>query len=199
MDFLKMILSSAPGSFGFVFGLMALAFWLTHWLTKKVTEVQKDHGTLNKSVTKIELHIDEIRKDLSYMKGSIDVIKNGPVSLIQSHSPISLSETGQKIAIELKAEEKIAQNWERIYDDLEKNICDKNAYDIQTYCMETAAVEPEKFFDSKTVSEIKMYAFNKGNSLSYYSGVFGVIIRDKYLQIKKIDVSEVDINDPNKK
>ena len=199
MDLIKMIFSSPAGSFSFVLGIMLLSGWLIYMTTKKVTEINADHGVLTKTVNKIEAHIDDIRKDLSYMKGSIEILKSGANPLTKSQSPISLTDKGKEIALELKAEEIIGKNWDKIFKDLEKNIYDKNAYDIQQYCLETSAVDPEKFFDSQSLSEIKMYAFKKGNTLSYYSGMFGIIIRDKYLQIKGIDVSEVDDNDPEKK
>ncbi|MDD2798152.1 MAG: hypothetical protein PHV20_06120 [Bacteroidales bacterium] len=199
MDLLRTILTSDFGSFSFVASILALAFWLTHWVTKRITEIKSEHSTLSKTVSKMESHVDDIRKDLSYMKGSIDIIRSGANPATQSHSPISLTTIGEKIRDDLNANDLIAKNWDKIFATLEKNICDKNAYDIQEYCMETAAVEPEKLFDDKTLTIIKSYAYKQGNPFQYYSGVFAVLIRDKYLGIKGIDVSEVDANDPKNK
>ena len=84
----------------------------------------------------------------------------------------------------------------KIFKNLVSSIFDKNAYDIQQYCIETAAVEPEKFFAKADLDKLKQFAFNQGNPFQYYSSMFGIIIRDKYLQIKGISISEVDINDP---
>ena len=199
MDAIKLILSSPAGSFGFVFGIMLLSGWIIFYVTRKVTEITSDHGVLTKSSNKLDTHIDEIRKDLSFVKGSLAVIQSGAAQPTKSHSPVSLTEKGVEIATDLKVEDVIFRNWDKIILELEKNLSNKNAYDIQQYCIETAGVEPEKFFAEKDLNEIKAYAFKNGNNLFYYSGVFGVLIRDKYLKIKGIDVSEVDANDPNKK
>ncbi len=211
IQLIRDILTSDAGSFPFVFALMILAFWLVHWVTKKVTTINSEHSELTKTTTKIDTHIDEVRKDLSflkgvinnndvdemrkdlsYLKGSFDIIRSGANPLTKSKSPISLTEKGLEVAEKINARDIIANNWEKIYADLESNICDKNAYDIQEYCIETASVEPERFFDKDTLSKLKDFAYNEGRPLQYYGGMLGVLIRDKYLNIKGIDVSEVD-------
>lgn len=199
IDLIKEVLKSPAGSFSFIFALMILAFWLTHYVTKKITLIIAEHSILDKSVNKIEVHIDEIRKDMSFLKGSIEVLRRGADPVVQSHSPVSLTDAGMKMAKEFDAEKMISHNWENIFSDLEKNICNKNAYDIQQYCIETVSVEPEKFLESSDLTKMKEYAYAKGNPLQYYMPIFGVLIRDKYLQIKGIQVSEIDKYDPNKK
>jgi hypothetical protein len=209
-DFLEKALSSPAGSFSFIFSIMVLAGWLIYFVTKKVTQIRSEHehlrsdseksgSLLDKRFGYVEIHIDEIRKDLSYLKGTIDVIRNDSTPLAQRHSPISLTEKGNEIAIELKAEEMVAKNWDNIKKDLDKNLSDKNAYDIQEYCLETAAVELDKFLTVEDLQTMKTYAFKNGNSLAYYSVIFGLIIRDKYLKCKNIDSSEIDACDPKKK
>lgn len=198
-DLFKEILRSPAGSFGSIIALFGLAFWLTHYVTRKVTEITSEHGILNKNVSGIEHHVDDIRKDLAYLKGTVDTFRLSSIPLIQSHSPISLTDRGREIAVELQAENIVARNWAKIFNDLEQNIKDKNAYDVQVYCMETAAVQPEKFFDKSALDAIKEVAYKQGNPFQYYSGVFGVLIRDKYLSLKGIDKAEIDSNDPNKK
>jgi hypothetical protein len=199
LEFLRDILTSDPGSFGFVFALIVLAIWLVYWVTKKITEIKSDHGTLNKCVEKMDGSIDEIRRDLSYMKGSMDIFKSGGTSSIQAHSPMSLTDIGVQVAKSLDAENVITQNWERILKDLEENICDKNAYDIQMYCIETAAVEPERFFDKEALTAIKNLAYKEGRPFQQYSNVYGVLIRDRYLRYKNIDLALIDKNAPTPK
>jgi hypothetical protein len=76
------------------------------------------------------------------------------------------------------------------------NVGNKNAYDIQEYCNMTAAVELEKFISNEDIENLKQFAYKEGNPLMYYSTIFAILIRDKYLSIKGIDVSDVDKNDP---
>ncbi len=253
-NLLKSILQSDAGSFGFVVGILILAFWLVHWITKKVTSILGDHSIIVKSLTKQEQHIDDIRKDITclkgnisslqnqiqnqdssineikkdvtylkgnignlqsqiqnqdssigeirkdmfYLKGNIDVIRSGAVSLTQSHSPISLTERGLQVAQEIKAEFIINENWTTIFNLLEENVANKNAYDIQEYAIDTASVEPELFFNEKSLLKLKEFAFKEGNNIQYYLGMFGVLIRDRYLKEKNINIEEVDKHDPNK-
>ena len=199
IDLIKDLLKSDAGSFGFIFALMALIVWIVYFVTKKVTAINSSHSVLTKTVEKIETNIDEIRTDLSYLKGSFDIIKKGILPVAQSLSPIRLTDIGKEKSKIINAEEMVARNWEKIYDNLEKNISNKNAYDIQQYCMDTAAMYPDKFLSEADIDSIKMLAYREGNPLLYYSPVFAIPIRDKYLSIKGINVSEVDANDPLQK
>ena len=117
---------SPAGSFGSVFALFALAFWLVHWITKKVTSIENSHGNLKDSNDKTNTKIDslcekqdknmeEIRKDIAFLKAMADIFKSNPAHQIaQSHSPISLTEYGNAVALELDADNSIERNWEKI-------------------------------------------------------------------------------------
>jgi|WetSurMetagenome_2_1015567.scaffolds.fasta_scaffold88164_1 hypothetical protein len=191
---------SATFGVSFAAGLVIIGaiIWLTHYITKKVTCIEKDHSDLSKSTEKTETHIDEIRKDISYIKGSIDIINNNvnTTPLVQSHSPISLTDAGKDVADELKADELISKNWETIYNGI-ASIKNQTAYDIQQYCIETASVEPNKFFDEQTMIALKNFAYKKGAPLQLYLRLLGVIIRDKYFEKEKIPLSRIDETSPN--
>lgn len=229
----QMLLSSKAGSFGFVLALMLLAFWLVHWVTKKVTEIktasdyikndnektseklekitestseklekltESTSEKLEKHAERVDKNMDEIRRDISYLKAMLDIYNRTiPAdALAQAHSPVSLTPLGIQVANELGADDMIARNWDKIFQTLENEVCNKNAYDIQAYCLETATVELEKFLDNDSIEKIKLVAYKAGKALAYYAPVFGIKIRDKYLQIKGISVDEVDKNDPSR-
>jgi len=197
LDLIREILQSNAGSFGFVFAFLVLAFWGIHYVTKKVTEINSEHGGFKKSVDKIEVSIDAIRQDISYLKGSLDVYKSGKADqLIKSKSPVSLTDKGKEVSNELKAEEIIGRTWDTIYKILEENISDKNAYDIQQYCFEKISVDPEKYFDKDGINALKIYAFKEGSPLQLYTRLLAILIRDKYLETKGISLSEIDKYDP---
>ena len=172
IDLVKQALESPAGSFAFVFSILALAFWLVHWITKKITTIDNSHSGLSKTVEKIEGNIDEIRKDLSYLKGSFDIYKKGGSKFAKAYSPISLTEIGIETAKKLKAEDIISRNWDKIYKDLEYNMSNKNAYDIQEYCFYKSAVELEKFIGNEDIDFLKKFAYKQGNPLQYYSIIF---------------------------
>ena len=189
---LKEIITSPAGSFGFVAALLIFVGWVIHYVTKKMERIDSDHDTLTKSTEKIEKFIDEIRKDLSYLKGVVDY-KN---DLAQSHSPVSLTKKGKDVSEEIGAESIIANNWSKIKSSIEMDANNKNAYDIQQYCMETSAVEPEKFFKEEDLNRLKLFAFKNGKSFQYYSVVLAILIRDRYFLEKRIDTNDVDRHKP---
>lgn len=167
-------------SFAAALAVIIIAFWGVYIVTKKTVEIQKDHSLLSGNHEMLNNNIDEIRRDLSYLKGSIDILRT-PGGLIQSHSPISLTEQGRQVATELNANRLLDQNWATI----KEVICSKNLstqYDIQQYCIETASVDPQMFFDDTTINAVKNYAYEKGKPVQLYLRVLGVLIRDRYLQ-----------------
>lgn len=113
IELIRDILTSDAGSFAFVVSLMLLAFWLVYYVTKKVALMNADHTSLSRSVSKIEATVDDMRRDLSYLKGSLDILRS-PDQLLKAHSPISLTDEGKRVATELGAEAMIARNWQSI-------------------------------------------------------------------------------------
>jgi len=182
--------------------LLVVAVVSAIFITRLFDKTKKhdvDIKDIKTDIKKMSSNISDVRKDLSYLRGGFDIFKKGMSQLATSKSPISLTQIGKEISKKINAESMVAQNWDKIYDNLEKNISNKNAYDIQQYCMDTAAVELDKFLSDADIDSLKILAYKEGNPLLYYSPVFAIPIRDKYLSIKGINVSEVDKNDPLQK
>ncbi|KGN98408.1 hypothetical protein HQ36_01990 [Porphyromonas gingivicanis] len=184
-------------SFAIVLVVIGVVIWLTHYITKKVTVINSSHDKITKGIEKSEANIDEIRRDLAYIKGTIDIAKAGTTPFMQSHSPISLTDEGKKVAMELKAEGIILSNWDKIRKDL-LNKDHKTAYDIQTYCIETASVSPSTFFDDCSIVLVKDFAFKEGKPLQLYLRLLGLLIRDKYFEEEGIPLSRIDETAPEK-
>lgn len=198
IEFVKELLRTPAGSFGFIFAFIVLAFWLCHWVTKYLTKINSNHGHLTDSLSSATSSIDEIRRDLAYIKGTLDIMKrNTNDGYTQRNSPISLTEKGKKEVEENGLYDLVDRNWSVIYQAIEQNVVNKNAYDIQTYCMETPATNPEKFFAESDILIIKELAFKKGLAFMTYTNMLGVIIRDKYFKQKGINIDEVDKHDPH--
>lgn len=197
MDLVREILISPAGSFGFVFALLAAVFYGVHYVTKFFTMMKTEHSHFKENVDGIRGNVDEIRKDLAYMKGSIDIIrKSNPDGLTQRNSPISLTDKGKEIAENQGLINIVANNWDKIYSQISVDLTSMNPYDIQEYCIETASVDLNKFLKTEDIEKIKTLAFSNGYPLMSYTNIIGVIIRDKYFEIKGIDVSDVDKYDP---
>lgn len=201
MDFINLltqILGSPVGSFAFVLGLMVLGGWLIHWVTKKVTEITSSHSTIKENADKFDLYINELRKDMAYVKGTLEIIKNQDNEFAQAHSPISLTEKGKKIANDNHLLEMVNANWQQIVTAIDSQVVNKNAYDIQQYCIRTMAIEPNVFLSDSDVLILKQQAYNAGRVLQDYSIIPAILIRDKYFQEKNIEMADVDKYDPTK-
>jgi hypothetical protein len=186
---LKDILTSDVGSGTFVAGILMLCFWGI----RRITQIESNHKTLTDINCKLDSHIDEIRRDIAYIKGSYDIMKSSNNNtLMQSHSPISLTEKGKQVAKELGAYNIIERNWGSIKDLLEANVEGKNPYDIQQYCIETVSVEPDKFFIKSDLDKIKQYAYANGQPLDLYTRMIAILIRDKFFKEHNIDPLDID-------
>jgi len=126
--------------------------------------------------------IDELKKEVASIKLAFDLSKlQFDAHVSESHSPQVLTELGNKIAEELNADDIISRNWERIKENLDNNIKEPTPYDIQQYCLDTALVDIAEFVDSGTVMTLKFRAYMEGKPVAYFSPIFGLKIRDRYM------------------
>lgn len=168
--------------------IMGLALWLTHYITKRTTEIKSRHEQLDKGAAKMESNIDEIRKDMAFVKGFMESLQKSVTDgYTQKHSPVSLTELGKKEVENSKLNDIVARNWVKISMAVEEGAQSQSPYDIQSYCMETAYVTPEMFFEPSDISYIKELAFRKGLALMTYTNMLGVLIRDRYLKEKNLE------------
>lgn len=193
MEVIQLILGSPAGSFGFAFAIL----FAIGWGIKRITEFTTKWNMKESSINKIETKVDSLSNDMAYVKTQLNLMSSSANSLTQSHSPISLTDLGKKIAEEMNIETIISDNWENIFNYIDENVCSKNAYDIQQFCIETATTRLEKFFSQENLSKIKMFAYNAGKPLAFYGSMIGVIIRDKYFEQKGINPALVDKHTPS--
>lgn len=202
--------------------VIAVAIWLTQYVTRKVTQFRCEHDAIKekhdehdrkvrdmdsdltfckaslKSTEKIAEDLGEIRRDLSYLKGTIDIIKGGSTPLMASHSPVSLTAEGKKVVEEMDGYALVDSNWDKINRNL-MSAGEKTPYDIQQFCIESVSVEPEKYFSPRDLDRIKSFAFGKGQPLQLYLRVLGLLIRDRYFKEHSIPLSDIDSTSPSGK
>jgi hypothetical protein len=195
MDILRDIIKSDAGSFGFIATILIAIFYAIYYITKFVTKINTEHGTFSGRIDKIEKNTDQIREDIIFIRATMRVTSD---SFTKSQSPVSLTSKGEEMANELNIRERVALNWDRIFQCIEESVKDKNAYDIQQFCIERSMINLLDFFTEKDVREIKLIAFNEGRRVESFGGLIGVVIRDMYFDKKGIDIDEVDRNDPQK-
>ncbi len=154
----------------------------------------EEHNNARERMVKVETSVEYFQKTLdSITKGLLQGNNNislDPYSL--SHSPLSITDKGREMMKRLGVEEMFQRNWERIDRYIDENVKDKNAYDVDSFCLEHAVVFPEKFLAKEEVSILKDDAYKEGLSLTSYMRVIAVLSRDKYLGVHNIEIPDTD-------
>ena len=217
----KIISATFGISAAVAFAIIVLALWLTYYITKKVTIINAKHEELatgseklesrmlsmlarneenaQKKLDGVESKVDDIRKDIAFLKGFMESLqKNITDGYTQRHSPISLTDKGKAEVQASGLDKLVTNNWSTISQVLNSEVKSRNPYDIQSYCVETAFVTPEKFFSDSDVFYIKELAFKNGLALMTYTNMLAILIRDKYFAENGINVEDVDKYDPAK-
>lgn len=157
------ILGSPAGSFAFVAGIL----YLSGWVIAKISSVSTDWQARKAGIDKLENKVDSISTDLQFIKATLEVMQNfAPDSkkYTKSHSPVSLTPLGQDVAKRMNIEQRVAENWEKIWTLIDNSAIDKNAYDIQQFCIETARLN--NFFITIPMTIFKKGEGSTGNYLS---------------------------------
>ena len=135
------------------------------------------------------------------LDGILQAVQPSPVKqggYTNAHSPIALTESGWDVAKEMGIEDIICRNTKRILSLIDDSVPQKNAYDIQQFCIDAVIVSLDKLFIEEDVNRIKSFAFNKGQHIVMYSSLIGVLVRDLYFKERSINIEDVDKCDPNK-
>lgn len=160
----------------------------------------KEHRNAENRMTKVETSMEYLQKSLDSLTKGLQGNKGiiiDPYSL--NHSPLSITPKGREMMARLGVEDMFNRNWERIDRYIDENVKDKNAYDVDQFCLEHAVVFPEKFLKKEEVNILKDDAYKEGLSLTSYMRVIAVLSRDKYLAAHNIEVpaqEEKDIEEP---
>ncbi|OAV69397.1 hypothetical protein Barb6XT_00511 [Bacteroidales bacterium Barb6XT] len=171
----------------------------------RVDKIEHDIKDIKTDVNMLKVDIAMVKGDVTMIKGVVTAIKEALVNIapsgtyIQSLSPLSLTSKGISVNNELHLASRIADNWEEIERCIDGRVKDKNAYDIQQFCIKQATADLSMFLPDSDISDIKAFAYNKGTSVESFGGLIGVIIRDAYFKHHKIDTKEVNGNDSDKK
>lgn len=142
---------------------------------EKMDEHDNAVSRLNTSITFLTKEIDSAMRMFQQQHIRTD-------SFTQTKSPLSITEPGWDMVRRLGLDMMFERNWERIKRLVDTDVKDKNAYDIDAFCVQQAVVFPEKFLSDSEISILKDDAFKNGLTLTSYMKVIAVMARDKYLQ-----------------
>lgn len=136
---------------------------------------------------------------LSDIGVKVDMIfSSADLSFTKRHSPIKLTDKGQKYFKELDIEAIINSNWSEWSQGFKSTLSTyskPNAYDVQKVCFEMF----NKFFEkinNDELQRIKAHAYSKGLDILLYDSLFKIPVRDKVLEELNLQASDIDKYEP---
>lgn len=138
-------------------------------------------------------NVERIADTVIELKTKVDLIYGyvNPNSPTRASSPISLTPTGQEIVTRIRADE-IFRDYSTKLMSLVESKNPKNAYDIQQASFDVAKRELINLLKEQELKVVKEEAFNKGLLVEDVLSVFGILLRNKILELKNIPIAEVD-------
>lgn len=172
-----------------IVGIVLVSIWChTIYLkVKKIDELPCDKhqdkmATHDNAVTRIETAITYLTKEIDNAISTFQRQNIKTDGFTQTHSPLSITEQGWEMVRRLGLEEMFEDNWPRIKELINGGVPNKNAYDIDDFCIKTAVVFPEKFLSGANIAVLKDDAFKNGLTLTSYMKVVAVMARDRYFK-----------------
>lgn len=162
---------------------------------KTLQIILEDIKKLINRVSKTEVEIKNLETNIKNLETNILSWRKADIG--SANSPISLTDLGKEIAIEINADEIFKKHRSALEVLVEKKEL-KSAYDIQEVSMK---VVEENLIEVLTPEEsvaLKEVAFSRGKELGDFMIIFGVKLRDYILDKHDIQISEVDTDNPNK-
>ena len=144
-------------------------------------------------------NVQKVSDTVIELKTKIDLIYHNtvPNPLLQSSSPIELTEKGIDVSKEINAN----TIFEKYKGKLKKSVNSKNpknAYDIQQISIEVAKNDLKNLLDEQEVLLLKDKAFAKGCLLEDILYIFAILLRNDLLSEAGISTHEIDDHDPFK-
>ena len=180
IEVIKNIHESPAGSFSFVLGMMILAGWLIHYVTKYVVSANNTIKKLDalkcdvhsKKIDTLELktemlpcdiHTDkldyhsqklnDLKTDIAVIKTSLNYSFGSKDPIAKKKSPIVLTEIGEELVASNNLASMVDENWGKISSSL-KNLNTNNPYDLQEFCIDTAFADTLPFNTPKFLSDL---------------------------------------------
>jgi phosphopantetheinyl transferase (holo-ACP synthase) len=170
-----------PSFFALLIFVAAVAFYAAWQASKHLTKCEMRHSNIDGKISAIG---EDVKMLVEKIVGN---------ALLQAKSPITLSDKGKLVAEEIEAEKIFAAHSNELIKKVEEEMpANALAYDIQEAAFKVAQSELPKLITKKEMAIIKDSAFNRGDNILMMWPIFGVILRDKILKDKGIELSETD-------
>lgn len=133
-------------------------------------------GTKLKTLDKLESDVENVIKpDLKDVRERFATLEGKSADLFAQHSPISLTEKGEKILSESGLKDFISSNEEVLHARCKKDRDMDTPYDIQQAAFEFLDAYE---FDKSIDDQLKTYAFNQGITMDSVRRIGAIYFRD---------------------
>ena len=150
-----------------------------------------EHRDMESRMSRVETSVEYLQRSLDSLTKNLQGNNNLILdTYTRNHSPLSISKKGHEMMQRVGMGDMFDQNWDRIEHLINEGVEDKNAYDIDQFCMEQAVVFPEKFLDREAINVLKADAYKEGLSLTSYMRVVAVLARNRYLEEHPVETRE---------
>ena len=183
------------------------------WAKEKLKKTDKFDDTIdriNNHFSDININLwvltkqfDKLERVVEWMQWTLNILTTKsskmPEPLIQSNSPISLTDAWKRIAEEEEMQKWIDNKWGEIKKFIKEHCKWLNPYDIQQFLLSVSMTNLEALIDEDWVNRLKLRAYNAWVPLELLANVVAVLVRDKYFKEEWINTEEIDECDPTKK
>ncbi|MEP7104145.1 MAG: hypothetical protein ABI721_05565 [Candidatus Dojkabacteria bacterium] len=180
-----------------VFALIAILL-VIFWLIYRAGNITESFSAFKTNNNKNEENINRIKDSLAEISATTKLLYEAHLSTVKSNSPMNLTTKGVDVAENINADSTVSEHWSEIKKEFLQAGDPNNPYDIQIISMNIAKNCYDSIFTEEERNKIKLYAFNKGMNLLEIYPVIGIIIRNKILGEKGIEINEIDKHDPKK-
>lgn len=133
---------------------------------------------------------------IKYLNRSIErlnvILSSIDDSFTKQNNPLRITPKGEEVVKKLGMDKMFANNWERIRRLIDAEVEEKNAYDINEFCIKYAVVYPEKFLQPAEIAVLKDDAYQQGMALMDYMKILAVMARDAYFRENGIKTEDAD-------
>lgn len=192
IELIKQLNSSVFILLGIAVGALIASWKLSAFIATWKTKHQHHETALEKIEKKIDI--------IPAMAGKLELIYNNTLRqpVVASNSPIGLTDFGNKIAKNIKADVFVERHYDLFLDCLGADYRRLNAFDIQKILFSYIGGKFKENLNSEEMDTIKTEAYERGLQDTDILRVIAVLARDKVLLKLDREVKEVDKHDPNK-
>ena len=139
----------------------------------------------------------DVSKAIIEIRTKVDLIymNTNPRKLIESKSPLTLTDLGRKVASEINAHQILEKYKRELIQEVEANQ-PKNAYDIQIFSLNITKEKMPQLLKEDDLVQIKDEAYKNGVLIEDIMSIFGILLRNDILHSKNIPVSDIDLYEP---